>query len=179
MENQSPNTQRNHSLPICPSTESTSETGAGEMAKAVRTSARQRLEATLKCPHTQLVLPGGNFQLIIIVILSQLVQEQPAVRGACKAHPDENRISFPTPVQPNRSFNSTFSLPVVFVFQCLSSCLSLTSLSWQTLMCAAIPIHTPARAAKSQYSNCVSEYQACHWYLTAKTCSHLPKISLT
>lgn len=136
--------------PPAPQTESTTDARAGEMAKAVGTSARPGLGTTLRCPHTQLVLPEGNFQIIIIVILSQFVQEQPAVRGASKtpckrspaAHPDENWVDFHTPVQPNRSFNSTFSLQVVFVFQ-VSQFLPFTvqslSLPWLTLIMCKNP----------------------------------------
>lgn len=60
------------------------------------------------------------------------------------------------PAQPKRSFNSTFGLQVVF-FRFMPFTVQSLSLPWQTLMCAGIPIHTPARAVKPQYSNCVSK----------------------
>lgn len=95
--------------PPAPPIESTTDAGSGEMAKALGTSARPGLGATLRCQCWAWAARGkfsiNKILLIIIVIPSQLVQEQPAARGASKApckaspeaHSDENWLPFPTP----------------------------------------------------------------------------------
>lgn len=177
-------TQKNHCLSTCPSDR---EYHWGR--RNGKNSWHFSQGWGLRCPQAQLVLPGGNCQsiIIIIIIISQFAQEQPAIRGAikalCKASPEahleENWIHFPTPAQPNRSFNSTFSLEWCLFSRGLSSFLSLSSPSaflgrhW----CVQESQSIPGRAANLNTQMCIKAVIKLITDITDNTCSHLPKTS--
>lgn len=121
--------QQKHCLSTCPQTQST--TDAGEMAK---TPGRPGLG--VKGPTSSACAARGKFSISNNNNHHHHHHHLPACTRAaskalCKASPEAhleaNWIHSPTPAQPNRSFNPTFSLEWCLCSSCLSSLLSLCS----------------------------------------------------